>query len=34
MKKQRDMFISHGNDWSLTVPAQQRAAEAIKELAN
>ena len=33
MKKQRDMFISHGNDWSLTVPAQQRAAEAIKELA-
>ena len=34
MKKQRDMFIAHGNDWSLTVPAQQRAAEAIKELAS
>jgi|TARA_Y100000310_G_C20550678_1_gene747902 hypothetical protein len=34
MKKQRDMFISQGNDWSLTVPAQQRAAEAIKELAS
>jgi hypothetical protein len=34
MKKQRDMFIAQGNDWSLTVPAQQRAAEAIKELAN
>ena len=32
MKKQRDMFISQGNEWSLTVPAQQRAAEAIKEL--
>jgi len=34
MKKQRDMFIAQGNDWSLTVPAQQRAAEAIKELAS
>ena len=34
MKKQRDMFIAHGNDWSLTVPAQQRAADAIKELAS
>ena len=33
MKKQRDMFIAQGNEWSLTVPAQQRAAEAIKELA-
>ena len=32
MKKQRDMFIAQGNEWSLTVPAQQRAAEAIKEL--
>jgi len=32
MKKQRDMFISQGNEWSLTVPAQQRAAEVIKEL--
>jgi hypothetical protein len=28
------MFIAQGNDWSLTVPAQQRAAEAIKELAS
>ena len=34
MKKQRDMFIAQGNEWSLTVPAQQRAAEAIKELAS
>ncbi|MCI0900542.1 MAG: hypothetical protein J4N70_06380 [Chloroflexi bacterium] len=34
MKKQRDMFIARGNEWSLTVPAQQRAAEAIKELAS
>ena len=34
MKKQRDMFIAQGNDWSLTVPAQQRAADAIKELAS
>ena len=34
MKKQRDMFISHGNEWSLTVPAQLRAADAIKELAS
>lgn len=34
MKKQRDMFISQGNEWSLTVPAQQRAADAIKELAS
>ena len=34
MKKQRDMFIVQGNEWSLTVPAQQRAAEAIKELAS
>ena len=34
MKKQRDLFIAQGNDWSLTVPAQQRAAEAIKELAS
>ncbi|NQW23351.1 MAG: hypothetical protein HQ475_07905 [SAR202 cluster bacterium] len=34
MKKQRDMFISQGNEWSLTVPAQQRAANAIKELAS
>ena len=34
MKKQRDMFIAHGNYWSLTVPAQQRAADAIKELAS
>lgn len=33
MKKQRDMFIAQGNDWSLTVPAQQRAAEVIKGLA-
>ena len=33
MKKQRDMFIAQGNGWSLTVPGQQRAAEAIKELA-
>ena len=33
MKKQRDMFISQGNEWSLTVPAQLRAADAIKELA-
>ena len=33
MKKQRNMFISKGHEWSLTVPAQQRAAEAIKELA-
>ena len=32
MRKQRDMFIAQGNEWSLTVPAQQRAAEAIKEL--
>ena len=32
MKKQRDMFIAQGNGWSLTVPGQQRAAEAIKEL--
>ncbi|PKB71200.1 MAG: hypothetical protein BZY87_06600 [SAR202 cluster bacterium Io17-Chloro-G6] len=32
MRRQRDMFIAQGNDWSLTVPAQQRAAEAIKEL--
>ena len=33
MKKQRDMFIAYGkNEWSLTVPAQQRAAEVIKEL--
>jgi len=32
MKKQRDMFIAQGNEWSLTVPAQQRAADAIKEL--
>ncbi len=32
MKRQRDMFIAQGNEWSLTVPAQQRAAEAIKEL--
>ena len=34
MKKQRDMFIAQGNQWSLTVPAQQRAAEAIKQLAS
>ena len=34
MKKQRDMFIAQGNGWSLTVPGQQRAAEAIKELAS
>ena len=34
MKKQRDMFIAQGNEWSLTVPAQQRAAEAVKELAS
>jgi len=34
MKKQRDMFIAQGSEWSLTVPAQQRAAEAIKELAS
>ncbi len=34
MKRQRDMFIAQGNEWSLTVPAQQRAAEAIKELAS
>ena len=34
MKKQRDMFIAQGNQWSLTVPAQQRAAEAIKKLAS
>ena len=34
MRKQRDMFIAHGNEWSLTVPAQQRAAEVIKELAS
>ena len=34
MKKQRDMFIAQGNEWSLTVPAQQRAAEVIKELAS
>ena len=33
MKKQRDLFISQGNEWSLTVPAQQRAADAIKDLA-
>ena len=33
MKKQRDMFIAQGNEWSLTVPAQQRAAEVIRELA-
>ena len=33
MKKQRDLFIAQGNEWSLTIPAQQRAAEAIKELA-
>jgi hypothetical protein len=32
MKKQRDMFIAQGNEWSLTVPAQQRAAVVIKEL--
>jgi hypothetical protein len=34
MKKQRDMFIVQGNGWSLTVPGQQRGAEAIKELAS
>ena len=34
MKKQRDLFVAQGNDWSLTIPAQQRAAEAIKELAS
>ncbi len=34
MKKQRDMFIAQGNEWSLTVPAQQRAAEVIRELAS
>ena len=32
MKKRRDMFIAQGNDWSLTVPAQQLAAVAIKDL--
>ncbi len=34
MKRQRDMFVAQGNEWSLTVPAQQRAAEAIKQLAS
>ncbi len=34
MKKQRDMFIAQGNEWSLTVPAQQRAAGVINELAS
>ncbi|MDA1127857.1 MAG: hypothetical protein O2913_04035 [Chloroflexi bacterium] len=34
MKKQRDLFIAQGSGWSLTVPAQQRAAQAIKELAS
>ena len=34
MKKQRDLFIAQGSEWSLTVPAQQLAAEAIKELAS
>ena len=34
MKKQRDLFVAQGNEWLLTVPAQQRAAEAIKELAS
>ena len=34
MKKQRDLFIQQGNEWTLTKPGQQRAAEAIKELAS
>ena len=34
MKKRRNLFIAQGDEWSLTVPAQQRAAETIDELAS
>jgi hypothetical protein len=33
MKAQKDLFLSRGKDWTLTKPGQDRAAEAIKELA-
>ncbi|MFC1942621.1 hypothetical protein ACFLWU_05335 [Chloroflexota bacterium] len=33
MKKNKNVFLSKGNGWALTVPGQQKAAEAIKDLA-
>ncbi len=33
MKKNKQLFLSKGSGWVLTVPGQQRAADVIKELA-
>ena len=33
MKNQKDLFLAKGNDWILTVPGRDKAAEVIKELA-
>lgn len=33
MKKSKDVFLAKGDDWILTVPGQDKAAEVIKELA-
>lgn len=33
MKKQKDLFLSQGNEWILTIPGQEQAADIIKELA-
>ena len=32
MKKQKDLFLSQGNGWVLTIPGQEQASEVIKEL--
>lgn len=33
MKKQKNIFLSKGKDWVLTIPGQEKAAEVIKDLA-
>jgi len=33
MKKAKDLFLTKGDDWTLTIPGQDKAAEVIKELA-